>query len=130
MARSISHYAVVACFGLLDRTAQCELCNLLRSDTPEHRPFSASADVTCAPKASTRTYSSGADRRRLSVGRSVAARRSRTDGTPLEDGGCQSARVWPTQPAGGTARVCDSPLNSPDACNRSVVVQDRADAAV
>src|SRR3954464_8230053 len=34
----------------------------LRSDTPEHRPFSASGDVTAAPNGSTLTYFGGSDR--------------------------------------------------------------------
>ena len=48
--------------GLLDRSGQGKIRSALRTDTPEHRPFSASADVTCARNIASQVAFGGANR--------------------------------------------------------------------
>ena len=48
--------------GPHDLRAQAEVPGAPRTDTPKHQPFSASADVSSAPNASTRTAFGEADR--------------------------------------------------------------------
>src|SRR5262245_32962807 len=50
--------------GHLDRSNQGDSRNLRRTDTPEHRSFSASADVSDAPNDSTQIHFGGPDRSR------------------------------------------------------------------
>jgi len=48
--------------GQIDMRAQAEVPSALRTDTPKHRPFSASADVSSALSAFTRNYAGVPDR--------------------------------------------------------------------